>query len=444
MQLGFAKTDITPRVGVELCGFGPFLGRHSIAVRDRLWARAMAVSLGDQTLILVSCDIIGVERACTARARRIVAEATGLPPEAVMVHTTHAHSGPSTYGLIGWGQPDPPYLEVLPGRIARAAVSAWEARREGRLSHAAVPCEGMGYNRQYDKRPEIEDALREDWRPAKPELTDTVCHVVKAEVEGRVAGFLSYFGCHPVVCCGSNRYIHGDYAGVATNMLEREWPGSVGLFLQGAQGDVNTCVVHHDEQTALLALDVIASRHARSVRRGMAEAKPVEVDALGCALNEVTFTRADWNAERIGAFLAEQEAVLHAPEATDADRAARMAMVYAIACRRLLGRLERGESLAPPSEVQGLRIGPLGLVASPFETFQAIKNEVVAAARAPVPLVLGVTNDSLGYAPDAETAGGEGYADRTVPFILGSLPFARIHEELPQELLRLDAALFGG
>ena len=33
MKFGFSKVDITPRVGVELCGFGPFLNRRAVAVR---------------------------------------------------------------------------------------------------------------------------------------------------------------------------------------------------------------------------------------------------------------------------------------------------------------------------------------------------------------------------------------------------------------------------
>ena len=42
MRFGFGKSDITPRVGVELCGFGAYCCRHSVGTRDRLWARAMA------------------------------------------------------------------------------------------------------------------------------------------------------------------------------------------------------------------------------------------------------------------------------------------------------------------------------------------------------------------------------------------------------------------
>ena len=60
MKAGFAKVDITPRIGVELCGFGPYQNRHSVGVRDQLWARAMAVSDGSVTVVVLSCDLVGL------------------------------------------------------------------------------------------------------------------------------------------------------------------------------------------------------------------------------------------------------------------------------------------------------------------------------------------------------------------------------------------------
>ena len=66
LKIGFGRADITPRVGVELCGFGPFLQRRSVAVRDRLWARAAAFEAGGRRAVLVSCDLIGVTEAITA------------------------------------------------------------------------------------------------------------------------------------------------------------------------------------------------------------------------------------------------------------------------------------------------------------------------------------------------------------------------------------------
>jgi len=255
MKIGFGRNDITPRVGVELSGFGPYLCRKSIAVRDNLYARAMAVQNQETTLIIVSIDLIGITKSLTKQIRGFVSQKTGLPEQAVMLCATHTHSGPSVGNYIGWGEADTVYLETLPFRITKACVTAFTNLQEAQLSHAEVPCEGIGLNREYeDDGPPLEAVLQEDWRPAKPELTDTTCHVLTAQTpEGKLLGFLSYFGCHPVTCSEDTRYIHGDYPGIATNNLEREYPGSIGLFIQGASGDVNTCAVHKPEEPSMKA-----------------------------------------------------------------------------------------------------------------------------------------------------------------------------------------------
>jgi len=350
MRIGFAKSEITPRIGVELAGFGPFLLRRSVGVRDPLWARAMAVEQGGVRAVVVACDLIGVTPDIVAAVRELAGEATGVPGEAVMVHCTHTHSGPAIRCLEGWGQPDAPYVELLPDRIAAACVDALADLRDATLAHAEVPCEGIGLNREYDKdAPPLADVLREDWRPAKGELTDQTCHVLKALSGGRCIGFVSYFGCHPVVCCAECRYIHGDYCGVATNQLERE-VGAVGLFLQGAQGDVNSCVVHKPETESLQALDVIAGRFARSVRHGLAAAEPIDVTSIAAIRREVTFRRKNWDRAKLAAMLAEQEAIVHSgPGETDIE--VRMAMVRTLALRKLIAALDAGESLEPPTEL---------------------------------------------------------------------------------------------
>ena len=151
MRIGFGRSDITPRVGVELSGFGPFVMRRSESIRDRLWARAMAVEHGDQKVILASLDLVGIHREIAQRIRQIVGEATGLSAEAVMIHCTHTHSGPNTGGYIGWGAPDEPYLEILPQRVADACVRSLDNLQEAVLCHAEVPCQGIGQNREYDR-----------------------------------------------------------------------------------------------------------------------------------------------------------------------------------------------------------------------------------------------------------------------------------------------------
>lgn len=443
MRIGFGKADITPRVGVEMCGFGFYLNRRALAVRDKLWARAMAVEQDGSTVVVVSNDLIGVERDLTAEVRRLVTEATGLPGEAVMVHCTHTHSGPTTLrSLVGMGAPDEPYLLLLPRWIAQACIEAVGNLEPAVLKHAEVPCVGIALNREHDRDAQpLENVLCDEWRPDKPELTDTTCHVLTAWAGERLLGFASYFGCHPVVCCAETTYLHGDYAGVATNMLERENPGAVGLFLQGAQGDVNTCVVHKPEAESMIALDIIASRYANAVRPGLTQGELVDAEVVRCALHEKTFTRVARPVTEVETELAQHEAVLGDPKLRDGDWEVRRATFYILGLGQALHKLRQDLPLEPVTEVQGFRIGPLEILAGPFETFQQIKNDTVAAAQAPITLVLAMTNDWRGYATDREVAARGGYAAQMVPVMLGTTPFADAHGELVAAFLGLDAEL---
>ena len=441
---GFAKTDITPRVGVELAGFGPFCCRKSIAVRDKLWARAMAVRKDDDHFIIVSCDLIGLGVAQTRKIRKIVCDNLEVDEKSIMVHCTHTHSGPSIKSYSGWGEYDMPYLETLPYHIAKACIEAWKNLTCATIEHAEVPCEGIGLNREYDiDAPPLAEILDENWRPAKPELTDTTCHVIKVkDSNDKMIGFASYFGCHPVVCCAETRYIHGDYVGVATNMLERE-NQCVGLFIQGAQGDVNSCCVHKSENDSLLALDVIAARYARAVRNGLNKAKVIVIDKVAYCNDEISFTRQNYDIEKIEKLLADYESKVHNFDATDADRSLRMNCVYIAALRKFLKKKEHNQNLSEPTEIQAVRFGPVTITASGFETFQNLKNRVVKARPAPITLVAGLTNDAMGYAVDKTKAGQGGYAADIVPFITGQIPYAKIYEELPEALIAAAIRLNG-
>jgi hypothetical protein len=258
---------------------------------------------------------------------------------------------------------------------------------------------------------------------------------------GKMIGFMSYFGCHPVVCCQLTRYIHGDYAGIATNMLERENPGSVGLFLQGAQGDVNSCVVHKPEADAMLALDIIASRFAKSVRHGLEVAKPMQADSISWVSKDCKFTRRPLGLDYLKDQLAQQDAILQAPGASEVDDAVRMATVFAITLRRCIATIERGESLSNIDELQALRIGPIKFLGAPLEIFQAIKNDAKAGIGSNTALVMGITNGMAGYAPDHTAAARGGYAADMVPLILGQLPYADIHTELANALIEIAKAV---
>ncbi len=452
-QAGFSRVDITPRVGVELYGFGPYRHRYSIGVRDILEARAAAFSLDGKTVVIVTNDLCTIDMKIVAEARRIVCKAhPELSDADIMVEVSHTHSGPSTHiDGHGWGEIDEPYLRILPHRIAKAACDALAALAEVKVSQAVVPCRHIGLNRVRDvDAPPLEDVLKDDWEPAKPELTDTTCRIIRFDdAEGNLKGFMAYFGCHPVVCCAQTRYIHGDYPGVAMHNLMREMPGSIGLFLQGAEGDVNAGCVHKPEKESLLALDVFAARFANAVRHGLQEAKPIEIDAIRSVSKVFQFaTRSLFTPEHLAKLKAEYEKPFEDPMLSDDSWEACMNTVYLNGIERIEKAIKEGNDKFIEAELHAIKVGPLEFLGAPFEVMQAIKNNIHAAVKAPYPMLMSLTNGRYGYAPAQDILdmtslanGRGGYESDRVPLINGLLPYGNIHRELVQYMTELDGIL---
>ena len=456
MRAGFGKFEITPRVGVELYGFGPFLNRKSIGIRDILEARAGAFEAGGHTVLIITCDLCTLQPKTVNEIRDIIREKhPELQPADIMVSTSHTHSSPATLFVnTGWGVTDPPWFLALPYKIAEAGCRALEQMQEVKVSQAVVPCRHIGLNRVRDvDHPPIEDVLKEDWEPAKPELTDTECRVIRYDAAdtGKLIGFMAYFGCHPVVCSESSRYISGDYAGIAMHNLMRENPGSVGMFLQGAEGDVNAGCVHKKEQESLLALDVFAARFANAVRNGLREAKPIEIKSILSASKIFPFkTKQIYTAESLAELRKTYEQNLLTSESNDGNYQARMSAVYLRGIdviEKTLTMTEDEHSVK--AEVQVIRMGDLEFLGAPFEIMQAIKNDIHANASVKYPMLMSLVNGTFGYAPDNDSLQGlingpgdsARYEVTRVPLIAGRLPYCDTHNELVRSMKEMEQVL---
>jgi hypothetical protein len=438
MKAGFGKVDITPRLGLEMAGFGAYIHRVATEVRDHLYARALAVDDGQDRWVLVSCDLLGVEAATVAEARELISKATGLTARQIMVHATHTHSGPATSYIVGWGEQDRPYLERLPTLIARSAIQAMGNLTEATLAYAAPPAEHIAFCREAEGRPAFEDALKEDWQPQHPELTDRTAHVIRVQGRDGLLGFVSSFSCHPVVCCEQTHSLHGDFVGVATNIVESELPGCVGIFLQGSHGDINTAVCHEPQDRSMHALNIIAARYVRVIRAGLEAAKPMPATPVASASEGVDFQRADWTVEKLEREMQDRrDKVLNDP-AGDAGSECRLHTVFLTGMRKVLADFKARGTHRIPLEVQAVRAGNLRIVGTPFELFRGIKERLVRESHREVLLVLSTTNDCAGYAASKASFEKATYAASMVPFILGVCPLTPgIEDEIVAAGLRL-------
>ncbi|HAH87066.1 MAG TPA: hypothetical protein DCL60_06805 [Armatimonadetes bacterium] len=152
----------------------------------------------------------------------------------------------------------------------------------------------------------------------------------------------------------------------------------------------------------------------------------------------VKFTRKNMAIEELKQHLSKNESVIHSPSACAESFDIRMAMVYVGALRERLAAMESNSITDSAEELQGLRLGPVAFLGAPLEIFQAIKNDVKRLAESPFTLIMGLTNGSIGYAPDKTTAARGGYAADMVPMMMGQAPFKDIHTELSRELVELE------
>jgi len=240
LKCGVAKVDITPAVGTELCGhFRPDL--KSIGIHSNLYAKALVLDDGENRVVLVSCDLLGVTSTLVASARKRIEEMTGIKGENVMISCTHTHSGPGSMPCRVIGRSDETYQDQLVKKIAGAVYLALGNMREAGIG-LGVGFEDLAASRRV-KWPD--GSIRFDWldpnTPPKEEIDKELkVLTVRGMRRGTIAVAIN-FACHPVTIGGrAFNLISSDFPGVATDLIEKvKGGGTIALFFNGAYADTH-------------------------------------------------------------------------------------------------------------------------------------------------------------------------------------------------------------
>ncbi|HYH57270.1 MAG TPA: hypothetical protein VD772_11700 [Anseongella sp.] len=242
--------------------------KHIAVISDRLYAvaddgklyiaehssdgglsvRALAVRKGDETAVIVSADLCGIDYSLASEVREIVFSKRGIPPAAVLINSSHTHFAPvmQKYPAFGQGQlPDSVYLNTV---VKKGLVSCIEKALDN-MSNAALHfgrgATNIGHNRT---------------SPNRETPYDQALDVVKIEkANGDPGSLLFLAGCHPVFRnAGREGYtISANYPGVARQALEAATGAENTLFIQGCAGDINPRDDDHSVTGKELAGDVL-------------------------------------------------------------------------------------------------------------------------------------------------------------------------------------------
>jgi hypothetical protein len=397
LRVGYGERTITPPLGVDLSGYGFYLGRRAGSVLDDLKVRAVLLRSGDRALLLISCDVIGftVEDADALRAE--IAAAIGLPRRDILLAATHTHCGPATQPMPGLGDRDAAYMKRLRTLVVEAAKEAAAAPAAAEFSYALEAIEPLGFNRR-----------KKDFAGVDPVLKTAIFRTAERTI------YLLNYACHAVVF-GRRAHVSADWPGAVVRAVEAS--GDKAVFFQGFCGDIDPVLQWNrwGEGTTDDLRDIadLVLRRLRKAERFAVAVKEPRLAAVESRI-AVPLTVPDKRAiERRAASFAKTYKQFPGADRFAADWKER-ALAAAPAMRKA--------PFISNVPVQALSIGGFRIAALPGEFFCEIGLKL---ARTDAPLMpVGYANGNIGYIPmDKDFRDAADYACYCAPMFYRLFPF---------------------
>ena len=418
MLAAATTVDITPPIGTPLDGYS---GRSDVAlgIHDPLFARCLLLDDGTNRIALVACDLIGIGEFLARRARDLIAERPGIPPQNVLIAATHTHAGPA--GVRGRG--DEALVETVARKIAGAVLTASLALEPAALKYGTTPLESIAQNRR---------------DPAWP--IDHRLDVLAVDTPvGRNTATLSRYSCHATTMERDNLLISADYPGAACATIEQViGPGSRALFFNGCCGNINPTWIRQEFDEMRRLGTVVGARaaalsqelrplgvnhQAHNIRWNELTEKPVKAGRLvGEAPLEAasrTFEapyRTGPTDDEMATRIADLVRARDAATAVDERRRVSESLTRAQGERAALQRVA-GRGPTRTEEVQAFRLGEsLYLLGLPGEVFVETQEEIRARSGLEDLIVVAYANDYPGYFCRPEAYDQGGYEAGATPF----------------------------
>lgn len=256
---GTAKVDITPAPGTAFN-----LGSQPLAPKDSLYARVLVLKDEHTSVAIVSVDAIVFASPVVSEQ---VKQRFGV--QHVIQSSTHTHAGMAAAGMrIGGADKKPDWTRA--GKAPDAVIDwrglstdPWYAKTEqqiiegiGEAMEHLFPARmavGSGVFESvymaHNRRLVTEKGVTMLWenpdrRPTKP--IDPTLGVLRIEdMIGKPRALAVAYACHPVAMMNGG-VVSRDYPGAAVDTIEQELgPQCLGIFLQGASGDLDPYDLHN-------------------------------------------------------------------------------------------------------------------------------------------------------------------------------------------------------
>ena len=286
---GFARVDITPPVGFPLSGYAVREG-GSKSVDMPLSLSAVTVREGQETVVILAADLCMIDVPFATELRRACASAVGIEPHRVLLNVSHSHSAPGIGSYVEFGSPREmeeraAYWKAVVQAAVNATLAAVAALQPARFAVGWGECRGNVNRRQ--KMPDGTVLLGEDLQG----VCDSSVGVWRIDdMNGTPLVVVFRYSCHTVTLGPKTNRISPDFAGPARELIESAL-NCPSLFLQGCAGNINPATgigqdaddspFADDDKTRLgqmLGAEVI--KVAQSLRTNRRRAEPTLVESV--------------------------------------------------------------------------------------------------------------------------------------------------------------------
>jgi len=424
LYAGFATADITPHMGVPIKGY--FVERFAEGVLDPLTAHALCLQAGDQTVLMVSCDVVGIPADVSRELCALIGKALAIPAEAVYLHGTHTHTGPSLHD-------DHPlvheYVSFFKKRVLDAAIMAKSDLKPARMGYGIGRAPNVSFVRRFRMK---DGSVATNPGVNNPNILhpigiiDDRVSVVRFDREGSSIALVN-FANHPDTVGGC--LISGDWPYFLRETVERALPDTRCLFFNGAQGDINHVNVFptggYLNDTFNDFDDVSRGyKHTRYIGRVVAAGVLQAFDKVQYVdVEELSFGQRSFDAP---SQMPSPEEVPEAIRINDLHNAGRdaelpyqgMMLTTVVAEAARMVRLKDGPA-AFPMTLSALRVGPVAFLGIPGEPFNGIGRAIKETEGFDMVIPTCLTNGYQGYFPMQDAYDEGGYEARSSNYKAG-------------------------
>ena len=232
LSAGAAKVEITPPVGTPLAGYSKRHGKPSVGIRDPLYVRTLALSDGEDSVLLISADLLVFPNSLEERILRQIHEEQKIPRQAVVLTATHTHSGSGSIA--------PGFLyEKVFGRYDRSIEESIAARVSWSVRQALENRKPVHWGVAQDQR--FLEGFVENRAMAGGPADPSLAVLFFGTAEGEPKAIVVNAAAHPTLMDSQDFRFSADFPGELCRRMEESYPGAVCLFVNGAAGDERPC-----------------------------------------------------------------------------------------------------------------------------------------------------------------------------------------------------------